>query len=180
MLDTLGNLGDFVGGIAVVVTLAYLVIQVRQNTAAIEASSRQQIVESDRQANRLWLEPGAARAWVRGLHRDPGMDFEALDRVTTMFNDRALFFPGAYALHEHETGKLEDETCQRYLAWFSAKFATPGGRAWWEEIGRPIFAPRMVRAVDARVRVGGLPDVLALHHLQLDREEEAFPRPSTR
>lgn len=176
MLETLGNLGDFVGGIAVVVTLVYLVIQVRQNTAAIEASSRQQVVESYRQANRFWLEPGAARAWVRGLHRDPGMDFDALNLFTTMFNDQALFFQGAYALHE--TGQLEDETYQRYLAWFSANVATPGGRAWWEEIGRPIFTPRMVKAVDARLRVGGLPNVLALHHFQLGREEEAIPRPS--
>lgn len=176
MLETLGNLGDFVVGVAVVVTLAYLVIQVRQNTAAIEASSRQQVVEGYRQANRLWPEPGAARAWARGLRGDPDLDFDALNLFTTIFNDQALFFQGAFALHE--TGQLEDESYQGYLAWFSANVSTSGGRAWWEEIGRPIFTPRMVMAVDERLRAGGLPDVLAFHFLQLDREEEAFPRPS--
>lgn len=39
MLDTLGNLGDFVGGIAVLVTLIYLAIQIRQNTAQVKIAS---------------------------------------------------------------------------------------------------------------------------------------------
>ena len=39
MLDTLGNLGDFFGGVAVLVTLIYLAIQVRQNTAQTKIAS---------------------------------------------------------------------------------------------------------------------------------------------
>lgn len=36
----LGALGEFVGAIAVVITLAYLAIQIRQNTRAMEESKR--------------------------------------------------------------------------------------------------------------------------------------------
>ena len=36
----LGALGEFVGAIAVVVTLAYLAVQIRQNTRAMEESRR--------------------------------------------------------------------------------------------------------------------------------------------
>lgn len=39
MLDELGNLGDFIGGIAVLVTLVYLAIQIRQNTAQVKIGS---------------------------------------------------------------------------------------------------------------------------------------------
>lgn len=39
MLEQLGNLGDFVGGVAVLVTLAYLAIQIRQNTAQVKKAS---------------------------------------------------------------------------------------------------------------------------------------------
>ncbi|MGH0030777.1 MAG: hypothetical protein ACQGVC_13360 [Myxococcota bacterium] len=39
-LTELGALGEFVGAIAVVVTLAYLAIQIRQNTKAMEESRR--------------------------------------------------------------------------------------------------------------------------------------------
>jgi len=39
MLEQLGNLGDFVGGVAVLVTLAYLAIQIRQNTEQVKIGS---------------------------------------------------------------------------------------------------------------------------------------------
>ncbi len=38
-LTQLANLGEFIGGVAVVVTLVYLAAQVRQNTNAIKVSS---------------------------------------------------------------------------------------------------------------------------------------------
>ena len=41
MLEDLGNLGDFLGGLAVIITLAYLTLQVRQNTASAEAAAIQ-------------------------------------------------------------------------------------------------------------------------------------------
>ena len=47
MLDVLGNLGDFIGGIAVVVTLLYLALQVRQNTATNRVQTVQHLLTSD-------------------------------------------------------------------------------------------------------------------------------------
>ncbi len=166
MLEALGNLGDFIGGLAVVVTLAYLAVQIRQNTKALRTASRQEIVSGYRDANRLWLEPGAARAYALGLQHYPEMAFDELNLFVTMFNDQALFFQGAFALSE--SGQLEAETYRAYLAWFAANVNTPGGQAWWEEVARPIYTPRMVRAVDERIAEGGLPDVLQLHWVEID------------
>ena len=42
----LGNYGEFVGAIAVVVTLAYLAVQIRQNTASMNESRRMAITQS--------------------------------------------------------------------------------------------------------------------------------------
>ena len=39
-LSDLGDLDDFLGGIAVLATLAYLIVQVRQNTHQLEQGSR--------------------------------------------------------------------------------------------------------------------------------------------
>jgi hypothetical protein len=47
MLDVLGNLGDFIGGIAVVVTLLYLALQIRQNTATTRVQTVQHLLTSD-------------------------------------------------------------------------------------------------------------------------------------
>ena len=40
----LGNYGEFVGAIGVVITLAYLAFQIRQNTRATRAASHHSIV----------------------------------------------------------------------------------------------------------------------------------------
>ena len=47
MLDELGNIGDFVGGIAVVVTLVYLALQIRRNTATTRVETVQHLLTSD-------------------------------------------------------------------------------------------------------------------------------------
>ena len=47
MLNELGNIGDFVGGLAVVATLAYLAFQIRQNTATTRVQTVQHLLTSD-------------------------------------------------------------------------------------------------------------------------------------
>ena len=42
----LGNYGEFVGAIAIVVTLIYLAVQIRQNTSALEQSQKVTLAES--------------------------------------------------------------------------------------------------------------------------------------
>ena len=44
MMENLGNIGDFIGGVGVVITLVYLATQIRQNTRALRLSSIQQIM----------------------------------------------------------------------------------------------------------------------------------------
>jgi hypothetical protein len=45
-LNELGNLGEFMSGIAVVVTLVYLALQIRHNTRAVRSSMHQNMIES--------------------------------------------------------------------------------------------------------------------------------------
>ncbi len=45
-LDHLADLGDFIGGVAVLVTLIYLAVQVRQGTAALGANWHHQMLDS--------------------------------------------------------------------------------------------------------------------------------------
>ena len=54
--ETLGNLGDFLGGIAVIATLVYLALQIRQNTSQIAENSgwlRAQTYRADQTAHQL-------------------------------------------------------------------------------------------------------------------------------
>ncbi len=71
-LSQLANLGEFLGGLAVVVTLVYLATQVRQNTSAIRASSAQAFGDSINGLNLLIAgDLEQARVW-RLASEDPG------------------------------------------------------------------------------------------------------------
>ena len=45
MIEVLGNFGDFIGGIAVVITLLYLSYQIRQNTKEVRNNSIQMLLD---------------------------------------------------------------------------------------------------------------------------------------
>jgi hypothetical protein len=49
--EALGNLGDFVGGIGVVVTLIYLAIQVRENTHSLQVNGQQSLLDNMNRIN---------------------------------------------------------------------------------------------------------------------------------
>jgi len=153
--ETLGNLGDFVGGIGVVATLVYLAVQVRQNTLALRTASRQAIVAGMRDHVRLALEPGGD-SFVHAVEAFPEVDPDAARYFATRMNDLLLFFQGAHALHE--AGTLEDETYQAYLDFVAASCATPGGARYWDAV-RDIYTARMAGALDARIEQGQLRDL---------------------
>jgi hypothetical protein len=166
ILEELGNLGEFIGGLAVIITLIYLATQVRQNTASLRAASRLEIASGYRAVNRLEMDPDAARAYAKGLREYPDMPFEERSLFIHILGDHAVFFQGAFALYD--TGQLEEGTYADYLTWFVCHLATPGGAAFWEEIGRPFLVKRAVEAADARLAQGGLPDITQLGIYRLD------------
>ena len=92
MLDILGNVGDFIGGIAVVITLIYLAAQVRQNTSALKAASWQQVVSGARDAAKLRGGPAIAPAWAKGLSNYPDMPVQDVANFGLAIVDEALFF----------------------------------------------------------------------------------------
>jgi hypothetical protein len=154
-LESLGNLGDFIGGIGVVATLVYLAVQVRQNTAALRTASRQAIVAGMRDHVRLALGPGGD-SFFHTVEAFPDVSPDAYRYYTTLMNDLLLFFQGAHALHE--AGTLEDETYQAYLDFVAASCSTPGGARYWQQV-REIYTRRMAEALDLRIERGGLRDL---------------------
>ena len=78
MLGALGNVGDFIGGIGVVATLLYLVVQIRQNTRQLEHNSELVRASAELETARLMADwhgtvadsPDLVR--IRGAHMSGG------------------------------------------------------------------------------------------------------------
>ena len=81
-LEALGNIGDFLGGIGVVVTLVYLAAQIRQNTAQLRSNAEGARVAALDETTRslgLWQDGIVSRRdvaalWECGLAGDRELD----------------------------------------------------------------------------------------------------------
>ena len=61
-LSDLGSIGELIGGVAVVVSLIYVALQIRQNTRAIRASSHQSALGGWSSSSAIRLSPSQIRA----------------------------------------------------------------------------------------------------------------------
>ncbi len=73
--DAIGAIGDFVGGAAVIVTLAYLALQVKASRAESTASSIAALGEHSRGVRDLFIEN--AELWIKG---NAGVELTAAER----------------------------------------------------------------------------------------------------
>jgi len=141
ILDTLGNLGDFIGGIAVIVTLAYLAFQMRQNTKTVRANSVRELTESILSATAALVEPGNAEVYLRGARSYSALTAEEKFRFGVLVG----FFLARLdtVLEYRQRGMVDDE----YVAFHSEAiriiFENPGVREWWESHRENRFTARV-------------------------------------
>jgi hypothetical protein len=165
-IQDIGSLGEFLAAFATIATLIYLSRQIRANTKASQTESRLGITRDQRANNLAALDPSYYRALVNGLHSFPDIDFSERGIFSLLMANEALHFQGIYA--QFENGQLESETYEAYLDNFASFVATPGGANIWNETMRPVYVPKMVRAVDDRLAKGGLLDVIKLPQYRHD------------
>ena len=106
--ETLGNIGDFFGGIAVLATLIYLAIQIRGNTRATQAENRAGVAREYMEVMAPESDPEIARVFGDGLRNYPDIAHNDLVRFSAYMNRQSLFFQGVYA--RYEKGQLENDS----------------------------------------------------------------------
>jgi len=145
--------------VAVVVTIGYLALQVRQNTAVLRAQSRQQVVQSYREYMGHFIsDPTLNGTLLEGLRSYPALDLLTRQRFYNLITDLALHFQSAVALFESRS--LDEATFRAYRDHFASLLATPGGAAFWEQV-RLTYPRHVVASVEERLESGSVPDALA-------------------
>jgi hypothetical protein len=135
----LGNFGEFVGAIAVVATLGYLAVQVRESKAATEANTKQLTAMMEAEMTSHWLSNTQSLANDRELT-------EIFYRMTTepdsispseglrmFFWSIAAMKSGEFTFHQGEHGNLDGSLWQSNHALLSDAFSSPDHpwpRAW--------------------------------------------------
>jgi hypothetical protein len=154
----LGNVGEFLGSLAVMVTLVILVVQVRDSARAVEESNRlQRSAAIDRHSDMVgsWrsqvaLDPDMTQAWLDARNDQP-LDAVARLRVNFMWinfvNLQRSNFVRAHTVNEPGLAR------QAALAVAAEATSSATFRAEWQQI-RPwnaLASAEYARSVDAAI-----------------------------
>lgn len=145
-LDALGNIGDFLGGLAVVVTLAYLAVQVRRNTAEVRLRTATSQWDGIRHAFDPLYYGDNAEVLRRGLTDRDSLSVEDLF-VWGMLMAR-LFGQFEMSCYQARNGALDDELFAMHSRLIETLIQTPGALAWWAELGRSTVGESFRAYVD--------------------------------
>ena len=157
MLEALGAIGSFIGGIGVVVSVVYLAFQIKLNTISNRSQSYQLAISSISEWSRqVGLDKDATRIIRVGV-----MGLSALDE-----NERAQFSYLLVSLlrnfenihHQFDNGTISKET---WLGWSNriiVFLSQPGAKEWWDK-SQDSYSPRFRTYVDeAKSRAPGHQD----------------------
>ena len=136
----LGNYGEFIGSIGVVVSLIYLGIQVRQNSISNNAAAVQ--ATSDRMID-ISLTMANDETWPDLFNR-AGEDFESLspgERGRAGWMWFAVLRGHETLYHHYMEGNVDDKTWRSYATAIEQNAKMPGFRRWWRSVsGTYTFA----------------------------------------
>ena len=147
-LSVLASLGSFVSGFAVLISLIYLSLQVRQT------KRNQQIAIRHSRASRIvdlqlaLANPGVADAWLHGSGSPQQLSQTELGQFINLC--RALFFHFEDSFYQREEGLLNDDAFETVVAGARLSARSPGWRAAWR-IARPNFGGRFLDFMDGVV-----------------------------
>ena len=129
--DAIGAIGEIVGAMAVFLTLAYLALQIRQNTKAVQASAVDASVGKLNEARASMYENAeVARIYLQGLTNPDDLDAEGQLRFRLLIHNILLAISNVHS----QTGfaDLSLSTWESQTIIITRIITTPGGQWFWE------------------------------------------------
>ncbi len=146
----LGAIGELVGGVAVIASLIYVGLQIRQSARATHTGNHQAGMA-------LWValtsplhsDPELSALFARGLDDADSLSRDERIRVHFLLLQLVLFFKDS--LDAWEAGILDTPTFHAWEEFIASILAKPGGRLWWDSAGGIYIAKvrsRLTRALE--------------------------------
>ena len=152
LMDTaqlLGNFGEFVGAIAVVVTLLFLSFQVRQGARAQRSATLQSWVGQSAVNNEMLATSDILQVAMKARGGLKELDETERARFTFFMNQN---FNGWEAFFFHnKNGTIDDTFFESKRIFFVEQFEHRGIREYWDFIAPRLYDPRF-REYVTRVR----------------------------
>jgi hypothetical protein len=129
-LQTLANLGEFISGIVVIISLVYLAVQVRQNTQSLHTDNYGRAL--DRIAamqSQISRDGHVALVFSKGVV-DPSA-LSAQERIQFTYMAYEAFGAFEFMFHQAQSRSIPNEVWERWSVTTAWWLSFPGIRAWW-------------------------------------------------
>ena len=137
-LEDLGNIGEFVGAVGVVVSLVYLSIQIRRGTDTQRTSTYESVVSDFAAINRTMAsDPDLAILYVRAMEDFDSLDATQKARVSQLFFATFHSFENMY--YQHKKGFLETDVWLGWQRLMLTYYSRDGFQVWWK-FRRDVFS----------------------------------------
>jgi hypothetical protein len=149
-LNELGSLGEFISGLAVVVTLVYLAIQIRHNTRAVRSSMHQDMIESTlRIAESVSDNPDVGRIVLKADE-----DYDSLtteERIRFEAYAERVFGNFESVFYSYRNSMIEEDLWESWESSYLTDISRSSMRRFWQE-ERPQHLRDLMDFVDGYYR----------------------------
>lgn len=153
-IEQWGSIGELLGSLGVLVTLVFLVVQIRQNTLTMRSTSLQTVLDGYTAANREYFatsptSPTNRMVWSKG-HED-------FDTLTIDEQHLFHYFMTDYVFHLQnvlqlrDSGVLDEASFEAWNTHVVGAVGTPGALKWWDSV-RDYFTTTVRDHLDRELR----------------------------
>ena len=150
MLQNLGNLGEFVGALGVVISLVYLARQMIQNTVSVRAASFNSMVQNSIRLLEHSFRDGEFAAFLVRAQEDPE-DLSPEERTRWDAYMTAVYRHFGNLQYSHRVGTLDHQMWAAYRATLKDHLRTPAWATWFQT-NRHVFSRGLGDQVDETLR----------------------------
>jgi hypothetical protein len=135
-LQTMSQLGEFVGGFGVIFTLVYLAIQVRSNTKSQRADMTARILERlSAQQHTFGFDVEANKFFMQGASDPTSLSIEDRSRLQWVMTE--FLSSMEFLMQQYEVGNVEEQVWTRWAQTLDFWLSFPGVKAYWRGRATP-------------------------------------------
>ena len=147
--DAFGAIAEFIGAVAVLATLVYLAIQVRENSLQVRLGSAINLNHLINEAfDPIYNNDRNIHIWTSGIANPEKLNEED-QAIFSLFMARLVHVLLTAFMHD-EHAILEANVARRYVGSLKSILDSPGGRYWLSELGGDSQLSDKERAVLAK------------------------------
>lgn len=141
--EAIGAVGEIIGALAVLISLIYLALQVRQNTMVMRAAAKQNLTEASQ--NLIYKMVENSSHWVKLISGEEAASAEEQAEMSLLV--RAMLRGFESQCYHYEAGLLEEEEWQALRNAIQSICALPGVHRYWLEL-KPHISARLHAVIE--------------------------------